>query len=311
MFDYPLLEVLHIVEKEGNFDRAAKLHGVTKSAISQSLSLLEQRMGAVVVNRDTVKLTPFGIDLCRHLEKVRLRERFFLAKNADLFDDLEQVPSMVTVSVSDDSLSYWLHEIIFRSNDLFNHSYLDVVVADDSGSKLSMENGQILAALSSTKSSIDGFESIYLGQHRHRAVASPTCFKKYFNKGVTLDALENAPSLRLSTNDKLIERWGAQMNFAGLCNGAATLPSCHGIVNATLLGSAWSVSSSLLVDQQISSGQLIELMPNSSVEDELYWHIESSAKESLTEITNAIKSKAIEQMVQSKLTGIIGINEFV
>jgi len=67
MFDYPLLEALYAVEKAGDFESVARSHGVSKSAISQSLKLLEERLGATTVCRDTIQPTHFGSQLCRHL----------------------------------------------------------------------------------------------------------------------------------------------------------------------------------------------------------------------------------------------------
>ena len=71
MLDYAHLEALLAVEREKSFDGAAKSLGVTSSAISQRIKLLEERIGAVTLNRQTpVSTTELGAILCRHAEKV-------------------------------------------------------------------------------------------------------------------------------------------------------------------------------------------------------------------------------------------------
>ena len=69
MFDYAHLEALLALERGVNFEGAARALGLTSSAISQRIKLLEERMGAIVVNRQTpITLTAIGRTLCRHAE---------------------------------------------------------------------------------------------------------------------------------------------------------------------------------------------------------------------------------------------------
>ena len=57
MMDYRLLEALLAVEREGNFERAAHAIGVTPSAISQRIKLLEERYGGIMVYRNPTKVS--------------------------------------------------------------------------------------------------------------------------------------------------------------------------------------------------------------------------------------------------------------
>ena len=73
MLDYAHLQALLAVEREKSFEGAARALGVTSSAISQRIKLLEERIGAVALNRQTpVTTTEVGATLCRHAEKVIL-----------------------------------------------------------------------------------------------------------------------------------------------------------------------------------------------------------------------------------------------
>jgi LysR family transcriptional regulator (chromosome initiation inhibitor) len=76
MLDYPLLEALNAVVREGSFERAARVLHVTSSAISQRVKLLEERTGTVLVARgQPCRPTEAGAFLCRHVDQVGLLER--------------------------------------------------------------------------------------------------------------------------------------------------------------------------------------------------------------------------------------------
>ena len=51
MLDYPLLEAVAALDREGSFEGAARALHVTSSAISQRVKLLEERVGTPLVVR--------------------------------------------------------------------------------------------------------------------------------------------------------------------------------------------------------------------------------------------------------------------
>ncbi|NLY57226.1 MAG: LysR family transcriptional regulator, partial [Gammaproteobacteria bacterium] len=51
MMDYKLLQALACVVEQGGFERAARLMGLSQSAVSQRIKLLEARVGAPVLRR--------------------------------------------------------------------------------------------------------------------------------------------------------------------------------------------------------------------------------------------------------------------
>ncbi len=58
MFDYKLLSALAAVVEQAGFERAAQVLGLSQSAISQRIKLLEARVGQPVL----VRATPHGTD---------------------------------------------------------------------------------------------------------------------------------------------------------------------------------------------------------------------------------------------------------
>ena len=74
-FDYSMLDTLAAVGAERSFEGAAQALGVTQSAVSQKIKLLETRLGAILVIRGRpCKLTPLGTRLCNHLKQVDILE---------------------------------------------------------------------------------------------------------------------------------------------------------------------------------------------------------------------------------------------
>ncbi|HSZ51652.1 MAG TPA: LysR family transcriptional regulator, partial [Caulobacteraceae bacterium] len=73
MLDYSSLDAVAAVAREGSFDKAAAVLGVTPSAVSQRVKALEERVGAVLLTRGSpCRPTVVGARLCAHIEQVRL-----------------------------------------------------------------------------------------------------------------------------------------------------------------------------------------------------------------------------------------------
>lgn len=74
-FDYPLLEALAAVVREGTFEAAARALNITQSAVSQRVKLLEEKSGAILIVRGRPCVaTEYGQQLYRHVEQVLLLE---------------------------------------------------------------------------------------------------------------------------------------------------------------------------------------------------------------------------------------------
>ena len=75
MIDYPAARAVALIVQTGSFERAAAALNVTPSAISQRVRQLEERLGAVLVERGTpCTATEKGAWLCRHMEHVGMLE---------------------------------------------------------------------------------------------------------------------------------------------------------------------------------------------------------------------------------------------
>ena len=106
MFDYKLLSALAAVIEQGGFERGAQLLGLSQSAISQRIKLLEARVGQPVLVRAAPPApTEIGKRLLNHVQQVRLLERD-LQHQVPALDDGGQ-PERLRVALNADSLATW------------------------------------------------------------------------------------------------------------------------------------------------------------------------------------------------------------
>ena len=83
--DYAALRAVAAVVRTGSFERAAASLNVTPSAVSQRIKHLEERLGAVLIERGTpCTATDKGLALCRHTDRVGMLEK----------DLMEQLPEL-------------------------------------------------------------------------------------------------------------------------------------------------------------------------------------------------------------------------
>ena len=301
MFDYAHLEALLAVEREGSFEGAARSLGVTSSAVSQRIKLLEERIGAVVINRQPpIKPTHIGIELCRHAELVSILEDKIISAN-DCTPALEDHRKpVIKIVVNDDSLSSWFMEV-FKREAKRDASYMfEVSIADQDYSIDELKCGAVLAAISINKTPVQGFGSRYLGTHVYRATASPEFMKRYFPDGVTVEALQMAPALRYSAQDDLQQQWIKQNFDKTIIHDTYILPSSPGFVQACLGNIAWGMNPAQMVDDHIKSGKLVELVPGAALNKPLYWHCSRMVAEPLKNFTQHVIEVAEKYLDQSE-----------
>jgi len=300
VFDYAHLEALLAVEREGSFEGAAKSLGLTSSAISQRVKLLEARIGAVLINRQApIKPTKIGIELCRHAELVTLLEDKILTSNGcnPVLEGTKK--PVIKIVVNDDSLSSWFLEVLQREANEANPFMYEVSIADQDYSIDELKLGSVLAAITVNKTPVQGFTSRYLGMHIYRATASPAFMKRHFPQGVTAEALQKAPSLRYSSQDDLQQQWIMQNFGKAIMHDNHILPSSHGFVNACLCDIAWGMNPALMVDKYIASGDLVELIPGQTLDKPLYWHCSRMVSDSLRKFTQNVIEVAENNLDQN------------
>lgn len=241
MFDYKLLSALAAVVEQAGFERAAQVLGLSQSAISQRIKLLEARVGQPVLVRATPPApTEIGRRLLNHVQQVRLLERDLQSLVPAL--DEEGVPERLRIALNADSLATWWAAAV--GSFCAEHQLLmDLVVEDQTVGLKRMRAGEVAACVCASERPVAGARSVLLGAMRYRALASPAFIARHFPDGVRADQLARTPALVFGPDDFLQHRYLASLGVEGgfehhLC------PSSEGFIRLAEVGLGWGLCQS-------------------------------------------------------------------
>ena len=294
MFDYKLLSALAAVVEQAGFERAAQVLGLSQSAISQRIKLLEARIGQPVLIRATPPSpTEIGRRLLNHVQQVRLLERD-LQSAVPALDD-EGLPERLRIALNADSLATWWAVAVgdFCAE---QHLLLDLVVEDQTVGLKRMRAGEVAACLCASERPVAGARSVLLGAMRYRALASPTFIARHFPEGVSAGLLPKTPALVFGPDDFLQHRYLASLGVDGgfehhLC------PSSEGFIRLTEAGLGWGLVPELQVREQLASGALVELLADKPIDVPLYWHHWRNGGQLLGQLTEHLTRSAPRWLV--------------
>ena len=293
MLDYAGLEALAAVVREGSFERAARKLHVTSSAVSQRVKQLEERVGQVLVHRGTPCTgTEAGRRLCLHVEQVALLENELRRSNPDLLPHTP-IPTL-KLAVNADSLSTWFMEAMADftagSNEL-----LDLRMDDQDHTAQRLREGEVIAAVTATGTTIAGCNTWPLGTMRYVAAASPGFVARYLGDGVCAAALAKAPIMNFDRKDRLQDQWMQANGLASRHSGPRHfLPSNFGYVRACEIGMGWGMHPTVLIAEQLARGSLVPLVANTPLDVPLFWALPRSAQTSLARLTDCVMRAAAE-----------------
>lgn len=280
MLDYPAVAALAEIIRRGSFDAAAAALGVTPSAISQRIRSLENRMGAVLLDRGPpVAATAQGLRLAAHLDQVRLLEAGLAMVPVD--------PPVLRIAVNADSLASWVMPALAAAPGLL------ALTIDDQDHALDwLRSGVVVAALTSDDRPVTGCDSLALGAMRYRATASPGFVARHFPDGVTADSLVLAPSLSFNAKDALQSRWAQALTGARLSLPMHRIPTAHGFAEATRLGIGWGMNPELMIHDDLAQGRLVDLAPDMPLDVPLFWQFNRITSRIIAPLTQAMKKAA-------------------
>lgn len=293
MLDYALVRAVAAVVRTGSFEKAAGDLGVTASAVSQRVKLLEERLGTVLVVRgQPCTATETGRRLCRHAEEVALLEH-------GLRHDLgPQIPEAawptLRIAVNADSLATWFVEALAAVDGLL----FDIVLDDQDHSADWLRRGEVSAAVGGTAAPVQGCDQRPLGAMRYIATASPAYVQRWFPAGVDEASLRHAPCLTYNPKDRLQTTWARQVT-----GRRPTLPSTHWLpsttafVDAALHGLGWGLNPESLVADHLRAGRLVALAADQPLDVPLYWHWSRTVGPALAPLTAAVTASARRHLI--------------
>jgi LysR family transcriptional regulator (chromosome initiation inhibitor) len=301
MLDYSALRVLHALVQTGSFEKAALVLNVTPSAVSQRIRQLEERLGTALVVRGTpCTATEKGERLCRHMENVGILETELFGSLPSLAQGVEErQKTTLRIATNADSLGTWFLDAAAAFTKTSDY-LLDISVDDQEHTAEWLQQGKVIAAVTSVEKPISGCRRFSLGALRYSATASPDFLARHFPEGVTPEALSAAPSLTFNQKDRLQREWARHALGQDVVMPTHWLPSTQGFVDASLLGMGWGMNPVNLVRDHLAEGRLVELIPGKRLDIHLYWQINRLAADRLTSLTRAMIETAAEALVQPR-----------
>ncbi len=290
MIDYKLLEACAGVIQHGSFEKAARALGLTQSAVSQRVKLLEDRIGQPLIMRTKpIAPTQSGQRLLQHYQRVHLLEQ-------ELRDDVPDVVEgggygHIALAVNADSLATWFHGVpkkLFDELDLLS----DLKVQDEILTHNLLQSGRVLGAVGTRDIPVQGCKLRSLGTMRYIMVVSPEFAARFFSNGVTADALRACPAVNFSEHDELQNQF--LYRFFGLNPGefpAHTMPSSQGFVSMAEQGAAYAVVEEHQAEPGLAAGRLVQPCPH-VIERPLFWHYWNMESRLLSRVTDIVCEEA-------------------
>lgn len=295
MLDYPAMATVAAVVREGTFERAAAALGITPSAVSQRVRGLEERLGAILINRgQPCEATALGRELCAHYARVQLLEHD-LDPALGRMPRQASLPPTLAVAVNADSLATWFHTALSAFARKATMS-LELTVEDETHTANRLRSGEVLAAVSADPEPVQGCRTTALGSLRYAACASLAFMDRYFDQGVNRDSLAQAPYLRFDRRDTLQARWAREAHQTDLAGPAHLVPSTLGFLDLALSGLGWGLQPLALVSAHLEAGRLVELKPASRIDVKLYWKVARLHSGTLDQLTEAVRAAAARKL---------------
>lgn len=294
MFDYKLLAALAAVVEQAGFDRAAQALGLSQSAISQRIKLLEARLGQPVLLRATPpQPTEVGRRLLNHVQQVRLLERDLQGQVPEL--DENRLPERLRIALNSDSLATWWAEAVAPF--CTEHGVvLDHVLEDQEVGLKRMRAGEVAACVCAVERPLAGARSQFLGAMRYRALASPAFIARHLAGNAPAQALLRAPAIVFGPDDQLQHRYLASLGLSGAFSHHLC-PSSEGFVRLLRSDLGWGLVPELQVRAELASGALVDVFRGKPIDVPLYWHHWRNGGELLAVLTRQLTRSARQWLV--------------
>jgi LysR family transcriptional regulator (chromosome initiation inhibitor) len=273
------LEALLAVVEHGTFDAAARRLHVTPSAVSQRIRALESAAGQVLVRRSTpCTATPAGETLLRLARQIRLLHDE-AGRELDGGGQVVDLP----VAVNADSLATWLRPMLEEVG-RWEEAVLRLYVEDQAFSAGLLRSGEVLAAVTSDPTPVQGCMVERLGTLRYTPAAAPA-FAERWRKGRGYD-WARMPTVVFNEKDALQHDVLAARGIGppAVVHRVPTSADFHEAVRA---GLGWAAIPEPQLRPDLADGRLVVLAPREHVDVELHWQrwrLDSPALDRLTDV---------------------------
>lgn len=292
MFDYPHLETLWVVQNQGTFEKAAHKLNITRSAISQKMKWLEQRLGTPLISRNPVKTTKLGKRLCKHFEHVRLLETKLQLNHGHLFNSSGIDPINIDLMFHGRLIPTGLLEQLVIFSDYQSDFLINTTTVDEELIQLKMDNGDTGAAITSILRDNPLYIVHHLGKQNYMPVSSAAFAHKYFDGQIDISKLRRAPSVAHNSAPDLASRFLTQLDGNLYECTSDSFPSLYSIMNTCIDGKAWAMVPTPLAQNYLENCRLINLCPGETLTIDMYLYVLHSLEKIIPQLSEIIISAA-------------------
>lgn len=286
--DPTLAQTVAAVLEEGTMDAAARRLRITPSAVSQRLKLLENQLGQrLVVRSKPARATLAGRVVARFARHYTLLEH---DARVGLGQDAAGARVRLPLAINSDSLAAWILPALARVAD--RHAVeLDLYREDQDRTASLLEEGTVLAAVTSRADPVAGCRASPLGSMTFEAVAAPGWFDRWAPDGPTPQALERAPRIDYDRGDGLQLEWLRRQGVQPQGGSRHLVPSTHDIARAVELGLGWAMIPAPQAGPLVEEGRLRRL-GGPAVTTPLFWQRWKEASSLLDALTDEVLDEA-------------------
>lgn len=278
------LAALVAIADRGTFEAAARQLHVTPSAVSQRIRALESALGRVVVQRTTpCRPTADGEVLLRLARQMQLLHDEVTDALADRATTVD-----LPVAVNADSLATWFRGVVAEVAG-WSEVALRLQVEDQAFSAGLLRSGDVLAAVTSEPTAVQGCSVERLGALRYVPAAAPAVAERWRRgRGPDWAAM---PMVVFNEKDTL-------QHDALAARGVAEPPVVHRVptsadfLEAVCLGLGWGMVPEPQLTPLTDAGRLVPLAARLHVDVPLHWQRWRLDSPVLDRLTDAVRRAA-------------------
>jgi len=280
------LAALVAVVEHGTFDAAARHLHVTPSAVSQRIRALESAAGRVLVQRTTpCRPTEAGQTLLQLARQTRL----LYDEARDALGESPEVPLELSVAVSADSLATWFRPVM-SAVATWPGTTLRLHVEDQAHTAALLRRGDVLAAITSEPTPVQGCVVERLGVLRYRPVAAPVLAERWrLGRGYDWAQM---PVVVFNEKDALQRDLLA--GRGGMPPVVHRVPTSADFREAVVRGLGWGMLPDPQALPDLAAGRVVGLLSRGHVDVALFWQRWRLESPLLVRLTDAVRDASLD-----------------
>lgn len=297
MIEGKLLEALVAVVRLRSFEKAAQHLGITQSAVSQRIQMLEANVGRpLVIRSPQTEPTPAGERMMRFAQQVESLEADVMiaigAREAG-----EWAP--VSIGVNADSLATWFKATL----DLLMREYsaaVELMVCDQSETIDYLRAGTVLACVSSWPEPIQGCSCTPLGTMLYRCVASRHALAKCGTTKLDRKLAASLPAVIFGRRDDIVADYVQRsIGLERHQYPSHVVPSAADLLSFVLSGYGYSLLPVLQIEGHLKRGDLVDINPKRTYSVSLFWHRWKISTNLIEKLSECVSAAAKDQLLEA------------